>query len=45
MRLVTYARFSKKDAEDYAKIPEMQGVDLDKYRVATRHEMRLTVLG
>ena len=44
MRLVTHAPFSKKGAVHYAKIPKMQGVDLNKYRVTARQEVRLTVL-
>ena len=31
MRLVTHARLLKKDAVNYAKIPDMPGVDLDQY--------------
>jgi putative phage-type endonuclease len=40
---VTVTRFWKQGAVDYKKVPQLQGVDLDAYRGATRQEVRLSL--
>jgi hypothetical protein len=40
---VKVSRFSKVGAIDYKKIPELKGVDLDRYRGKAREEVRVTV--
>lgn len=34
--------FEKKGSVDYSKIPELKGVDLEKYRKSSRKEMKIT---
>jgi hypothetical protein len=41
--LIAVTKFWKKGALDYKKIPELPGVDLERYRGAARQEIRLTV--
>ena len=40
---VKVTRFSKVGAIDYKKIPELKGVDLERYRGKAREEVRVTV--
>ena len=40
---VKVSRYWKTGNIDYKKIPELKGVDLEKYRGAAREEVRVTV--
>lgn len=40
---VTVTRFLKAGSVDYKKVPELAGVDLDRYRGAAREEVRVTI--
>jgi hypothetical protein len=39
---VSVARFWKKGAVEYKRVPELVGVDLERYRGAGREETRIT---
>jgi predicted phage-related endonuclease len=41
---VTVTRFLKAGAVDYKRVPELAGVDLERYRGPTREEVRVTVM-
>ena len=40
---VTVTQYVKAGAVDYKKVPELKGVDLERYRVAARQEVRVTL--
>jgi hypothetical protein len=42
---LTVTRFLRAGAIDYKKVPELRGVDLERYRSAPRLETRITVAG
>ncbi|GAA4414667.1 lambda-exonuclease family protein [Quisquiliibacterium transsilvanicum] len=41
---VTVSRYLKTGSVDYKKVPELAGVDLERYRGAARQEVRVTVM-
>ena len=40
---VSVTRLWKRGNIDYKKVPELQGLDLEQYRGATREEVRITI--
>ena len=40
---ISVTRFRKREVVEYKRVPQLTGVDLAKYRSATKEDMRITV--